>query len=375
MANDISKALSYISAKLDGSKVEDGKVVCEKHSLEIEIKVGQKNEQNNIVILQVLFKVAHPFFDGDLIESATATAPTFENALIQATENFCSSSLQPIVAALSCDYSSAPSIETELYGKKHVFRKACIGSTFSIGALNPQQKSLWELIEDDIKNYLGTKRVYWIKMLVSCTKNNVIAEVRINNIVFPKLTKNLRKYAQTWENHQTFHTEKQFAVLIQDAETFKPYKFTAEKIRDYVLQIIPMFEKVSSKEEFQAMHDRILKLTGDNNLTDELTVFIPEIYSRIIMKIKADDTVLPVMKGEQNPVPYRASQVRSYSYTEDAVFNYIMRTKPEKETVQNMLACSASYATVAKAVKDGSEPKNLILSGIAYFVNPDYEIV
>jgi len=124
-----------------------------------------------------------------------------------------------------------------------------------------------------------------------------------------------------------------------------------------------------SKEDYIALKDEIDKMTEDIALSAEIRVFTPEIMARHVIRYGEGDSLF--LLENDTPVEFKKTQLRSYFYIQQVVFDYLARVKPEKEKVMRIVANSASFREIQKAVKEGHEPTNMWVPGTTYKIAVD----
>jgi len=122
-----------------------------------------------------------------------------------------------------------------------------------------------------------------------------------------------------------------------------------------------------SREEYIALKEEIDKMAGDIALSAEIRVFTPEIMARHILRYGEGDSLF-LMVGDDR-VEFKKTQLRSYFYIQQVIFDYHTRVKPEKEQVMRIVANSASFKEIQKAVQEGHEPTDMYAPGTTYKID------
>lgn len=340
------------------------------YNFTIEATIEQANNINNVVSAQVIFRIRHQSFDEDMLESVAGVGKEAMDAYRAAAESFAVCVLPSIVASFGCTEGEV--IENELAGKKHIYKKACANPVLMAGTGNSEATELWKLVKDEIPGYLGTKKVYWLKLFTSCYNGRATAEARLNGIVYPELGVKLLEYTKNWSDKKNFHSEKQFIVFIQDDSTYEECYYTRSQIREWTHKLIDELQKQDVKEQnaYNIVTKLMSEVTGSEELARELVRFVPEIYTRLIFRTGESDNLL-IVRGDDR-FNIKKSQLRSYSYMEAAVFEYLVVNKPQGEESMKVMFRAASLAAIDKAVKEGAKIEDIILTGSAYTVKKDY---
>lgn len=332
-----------------------------------------KINNNGVFVAQMIFTLSHPLFDTPLIESVASVGKSQDDAILNATDNFCTNVLLVIISTLKCQDNQP--MEVNLLGKKHIFYKNCFNDVLSLGEKNPKSKPLWDLVEDIIPTYLGTKKFYWLKLFVGVSNNQITCEARLNNIIYDNLSKPLKEYANSWINKKDFHSEKQFILLVQDNSTYQQAPFTKNQVVDYTKQVIPLFESIRSQSDYDAIKDKIFEITKDSNLTTELNSLIPEIYCKFALKVENQITdKIMLFNGNSSITEISTSQMRSYNYIEETILSHIFDEKPSRENIMNAISCSSMFSCINNMLNNGSKIENILIGGTAMFVDDSYKI-
>lgn len=339
------------------------------YSLNLKITLFLSSQREGVA--NAAFVLSHPESDDDIVESVAAIGKNTIEALERVAESFYMTVLKPLLKALA--NSKKDSIQTTLNGKKHLFYKY-ESEILYVGSRKIENgyQNLYDLLKDDILNYLGTKKLYLIKIYAAFSANEYICEVRINGIIIPSLTEKIRKYAQTWREQGNYYTEKQCIVFLQDDSTFELCPFTKKEVIDYTKNVIKLFEKVENDDMYYDVYDETLKMTGDKNLATDLFYLIPEIYCRVVfnnLKFKEDIMLLKRSKAAEKLCCY---QMRNYSYIEEGIYNYLEDESPDNEKLYSVITLSASYNGLVKAENDKSKLEDITLGMIGVPVEDDY---
>ena len=341
--------------------------------LTLNVDIARTNNNNGVFVTQMIFTLSHPLFDTPLIESVAGIGKSQDDAILNATDKFCTNVLLVIISTLKCQDNQP--MEVNLLGKKHIFYKNCFNDIISMGEKNPKSRPLWDLVEDIIPTYLGTKKFYWLKLFVGVNDNHITCEARLNNIVYNGLSKPLEEYANSWTNKKDFHSEKQFVLLIQDNSTYQQAPFTKNQVVDYTKQVIPIFESIKSQSDYEAVKNKIFEITKDTNLTTELTALIPEIYCKIALKMENQITdKIMLFNGNSSITEISTSQMRSYDYIEETIFNHIYNERPNTESIMGAISCSAIFSSINNMLNSGSKIENILIGGITMFIDSSYTL-
>ncbi len=371
--NEVYTVLKILTEKSVGGVIKDNHIFYQKQNLNLSVSIANVKQHNQAYSAQLIFICTHPFFDEELIESSAGVGKTRENAIKNSAENFDISVLTFLLAALDC--TGENTLETELMGKKHIFRVPCLHGTLCAGSKINDQANLWKIICNEIPNYLGTKKAYWIKLFAACVGNNPFCEVRINNRVCPELTKKLTDYADKWSDKENYHSEKEFILLIQDDSTYEECPYTKEQVKTLTINAIQKLTNIDSEESKTKVYNEIVNSAPIPSLGEEICALTSEILFHTLSKIPKSSEVIPLNSRNNQPFEkLNNTQLRSYGYIEDAIYDYLSKHKLTDNEFNRIIRLSSSFNAVNKALSAGSEPDDLILGPVAFFVDDNYVI-
>lgn len=366
---DLRIIYDEILSKGNGAELCDSEIVYKSVGLHLTCAV-QRISGNNRYSAEMLFIMTHEFFDEPLCEYTAGIGDSKEEALRHGAEQFAAVVLLPILAAFSC--TGEHHIYTELDGKKHTFRRACTEMVYSMGAENPNTKNLWDIIQDDIPNYLGAKKAYWIKLYACCFDGEANCEARINGAVFTELTQKLEEYVMTWQNLQEFHSEKAFFLILREDDC-EPDGLDSAEVIDIAAKSAELLSHVVDEKTEDEVLAKIYHLCGkDDNLAWEIRYFLPEIYTFIQLDLVQCDGFQLNRKDEK--LSLKKSQLKSYGYIEQGVLKFMRETNPDKDTSLRIMRLSATLGCVAKALEKGSKLEDLRFVETAYIAPDDYKV-
>ncbi len=360
-----------IISKGNGAKrVGDG-VLYEDTGLHLSCVIQRMSGNNGRYSAEMLFVLNHDIFDEPLCEYTAGLGDSEESAMRSGAEQFSAVVLLPVLSAMGCTGENL--IETELDGEKFVFRRACTEMIFSMGVENPERKNLWELVENEIPSYLGTKNAYWIKLYASCIDGEPNCEVRINGAVFSELTEKLDEYVATWSNHKDFHSEKSFFLILKEDKN-TANEPDSEMVKELTVKAIEKLAAVTDEDaDNKAMAELYLMCNRDENLLWELQSFIPEIYTFAAFNIRNSDGLKMCRDGKPD-ISLKKSQIRAYGYIEQGVYRFMQENNPSRETSLGIMCRSAVFNALNQAVQNGSKIEDLYFPAMIYNAPETYRV-
>lgn len=348
----------------------DGHNTLNIYSLNLKISVYLNNVQQNMV--QAIFSIEHPEFEEEIIESVAGAGENTKRALESAANNFYESIMIPLLAGLNGVDSEK--VEVLLQKKLHIFKKyesdiVCVGKRES---MYTHRESLYDRIKDKLPQYIGTKKVYMIKIFASFSIDKYICEVRLNGVLIPALTEIIEKYARGWENIGSYYTEKQCVFFVQDDTTYEICPYSRKEAIDGALRFIKLFE---SGKEYEAIYEDRESFAKTKDLAAELFFLIPEIYCEVIINnVKYSDIVV-IMKESGEVESVHTSQMRVYNYIKEAIYTHLDREHPSDEKIFNVISLSARYLSISSALKKGEEElENLNSAYLTIPVDKNYKL-
>lgn len=366
----VSRVLREIAARTVFGEIDGNKIYFSNYKLTVQAFIKKPEPMGSMFFCEMLFSVTHEYFDQPMEEGLAGVGINEEAALTAGAQMFVDGILEAVFDAFDADGESQ--IRNQIMGNMHVFRRTSTHETLCVGAAEPNMKDLWGIVKESIPLYLGTKRAYWLKLFASVSDGKYNCEARLNNIVYPELTQKLYKYVKGWRNKEQFHSEKQFFLFIQEDATYTPCNITREQVFDLTFKAIEIFKQVTDGDTRNKAVNTVRMLAKDENLAFDICTFLPEIYTQKLVNLKESDGIIAV-KGEQQ-IPLVKSQLRVYTYIEDAVSRYIYHKKPTTEECMKIMALSSKMQAISEAVKNGGKIEDLLFPPMMFMINDDYEI-
>ncbi|MDD6345655.1 MAG: DUF6348 family protein [Oscillospiraceae bacterium] len=387
-------AKNHILEKLNekvGGTVYDNAILIPRFGYTIDIQVVKNEENNGVYNLQTIFIIRNDYLkdkDEPIIEPIASQGKDFDSALKMLIESFEALIWRPM--KMMFDKGKALPISSNYLGQ-HYDYDLYVNSVVLMGDPERKPAMLIYYIKDVLSSFLGSKKYYWVRIFLARQgtkgtenyKQNI--EVRVNGIVCPSLNKRFQPYVDSWKDQDIAVVEKQFAFIVnREEEDLCP--FTKEQVVEYTRKTLPLMENCKSAEEAVEMKKQMDEFIGNPALSAEIRIFIPEILAKLTLGYnEGDDLFLlqPNPEGddaEQKKVPvrFRKTQLRSYYYIQQVLIDYLSRTKPEKEKVQNIVFNSVTFRELRKHIGQPNEKlgrpveaKDLFIPGTAYNINLD----
>lgn len=328
----------YIDEK---SEIMDNILFIPEYSLSIRPNVVKLN--NNLAVID--YFLYSPDWDREIYECSTSFGENKKNALSMAEGGF-SFGLMSGVKFMQ-EKESFKTVETEFNGP-HIW-KLYSSNIVGMGEIpdteNPEE--LWTIIKDEIIKYLGNQKLVYVKVFAGRTNGEAMGECRINDEPIEELGDMIAEYVAGWDT-KNFGTKKQFFFAVQEDSTYTPYPYTNEDIEKYVLLTANMFEKCKTEDDLHEMGMKLIDITGDKSLTEELMNFIPEIcaergFQKIIYPEKIEICI-----GDEEPKEYYKSQIYSYHIIKRAVNHLIDHGHILKDLFLKFIGISSIYNVICE---------------------------
>lgn len=362
--------LERIAERYSGAVMENDRLYYTRQALHVRLEFGQVRKQENRFSVQLIFILSHDWFDEDLVESCASTGNSLQEAMEACATEFSESVLQSVLYAF--DHESTETITAEIIGQQYRF--ALPDKHFILHKGAGQGIDLWEIVKEKMPEYLGTKRVYWIKLFSAEMGDKQFCEARINGTVYPDLTDLLYQELLRREDKQ-IRIDKLFMVLIQDSATYQSCPFTKQNVGDLAFRALDRMTDITDETTRQQILHEIQCFCPDSSIAIELIVFLPEIAAQKIVNFRDNDSLIPVFDYGKPEFELKKSQVRSYGYMADAVEQYLRKYQPSREEIQNLIRISGKFHTLSQALQDDNiRIEDLRLSQLVYFVDKDYHV-
>jgi len=362
-------ALAALNAKLNGH-LYDGCIIMPRGGYTIDINVGRQEEKEGIKLAQFVYIIKHDDFDEPIIEPADAQGKTWEEAADMAAQMFMGSIWHCI--DLASQRKNPVLVPVDYLGQHYDFDMFC-QSVVRVGvSADVQPTMLVNFIRDQIPKYLGSKKYYWLRIYLARMNNNKIIEVRINGSVCMDLAKYFQPYVDQIEAENKFVSEKQYALFVQHEDDKCP--FTKETVVNAAKDAIDRMTKIKSREDYEAMAQNLVDMTGSRSLAAEIRIFIPEILAKMTLGFREGDNLFLI--EDEGQIEFRKTQLRSYFYLQQVVLEFLA-TRPSTEEVQSIVYNSVAFREMRKVLEEAKangqeiKPGDLFVPGTAYKVGVD----
>ena len=367
---DAVELLTLVQERVPGAVWENNWLYYPKQDLRVRLEFGEMQGTDGRFRASILFIMTNPAFDEDMVYVSTAAGDSPDDALRRSTEDYCTIVLGNVLGSLTRVTDGV--IEADVYGEPHRFHIPPTRQGIHNG--EGTAVDLFAVVQESLPLYLGTKHAYWLELLSARIKGRPVCEARINGTVCQSLGDVLFDEQMRRENVPDFVADKLFVLLLQDPSTAKICPFTKQKVGELTFRALDMLFDIRDEVSFQRIFHQIREMAPSPSLGYELAAFLPEIYSRLAVGYRDNDVLMPVVNRGRPDKQVRRSQVRSYGYMEDAVFQFLQKRTPTEEENRHLLSLSRQFQILNEAIGNGTKIEDLRLSQLVYFVDEHYTV-
>ena len=362
-------ALEALNSKLNGH-LYDGCIIMPRGGYTIDINVSRQEEKEGIKLAQFVYIIRNDNFDEPIIEPTDSQGKTWEEAADIAARMFMGSIWHCI--ELASQRKNPILVPVDYLGQHYDFDMFC-QSVVRVGVSEDIQPTmLANFIKDQIPKYLGSKKYYWLRIYLARMNNNKIIEVRINGSVCVELAQYFQAYVDQMQAEDKFVSEKQYVLFVQHEDDKCP--FDKETVTNAAKEAIELMVKIKSREDYEAMAQKLVDMTGSKSLAAEIRIFVPEILAKMTLGFREGDNLSLITDNGQ--IDFRKTQLRSYFYIQQVVLEFLSK-RPPTEAVQSIVYNSVAFREMRKVLEEaranGQEikPGDLFVPGTAYKVGED----
>ncbi|SDB46867.1 hypothetical protein SAMN02910317_02378 [Ruminococcaceae bacterium FB2012] len=360
-----------VNGQTDARLYDDG-IMFVKYQLTLSCTVQRIGESHGNYSAEMLYILTHPTFDEPLCEYASGIGSTAEEAIINGAEQFTAAVLLSIFSAF--DSVGECSIVSEFAGRTRTFKCSDDPAVYVIGADFGGEPDMFGYIKSELPDYFGSKNAYWIKLYAVCYDGKISGEVRINGAVMFELSEKLRRYAMNWRDKNSFHSEKQFVLLLDKEPSGDVNCAPPELVIDITKHAIDLFTDVTDDESERRACAKLKELCGMwTQLTAEMFALIPDLFTCVLLGVKQGDG-LKLHIGDAL-VKLKRSQLRDFGYIEQGVIQYLAENQVPDELAYNVMCMGSVMDAVSTAVSNGAELERIGIKELTAFLPGNYELL
>lgn len=355
------------------SEIVEDNIVISILQMSIKPWISNKTKHPNALVIQINFVIKQELFDAEIVESLAGIGTDLNAAIKNGVSSFFDGVLTSIIYSFDDRHNPEVDFETEWNGNIRLWHP-------KIGPLQLQGKSIikedenkiFNLIKEDIRARVGNLQFYWVKVYVAKqVDGEIIAQCFINNEPFLAADKKLYEYAQSWNTNNQFNGKKQYIIIRQCDNTWKPSKHTKEQIKAYINSAIDLMENCTSEAEYELLFERISNLTNDEDLAYELFSLIPEIYCRITFpEVKYSDEIMLVYPDNIQKT-LNLFKLSIYRHIESVALERL-KENYDKDKHKNVLVLSGSFKALNDALQKNDTLEDITSGYLSLFVPENY---
>ena len=367
--NDMPLIAHRLVEVIEGSYLDDGRVVLPHSGVRMKAIMEDVGANGRAMIGLWL---DHPTWDRTFYESASGAGATQEDAVAQAILNV---GLH-VVHLIDHQVLESPDerFTTTWAGLDHAW-STWLGNITSMGGDDSTKASIqgqpyWNLLREQMLTRLGNQKIVYVKVTAAWF-DDIIAEVRVNNVVSAKMTATVHSHIQNSWPQQAKMLHKQFFWIAQDDATYRAYPQTAGSIKSAVITAAKLFSEIWSRPGGQfprhEWEDRLAGAIGDRSLALEIASLVPEIAASMVYQNLPVDEVATIAAGELT-YQINTNQLASYAHLYE-VLNQTWCREISEQTIREWI----SFSALGSALRQLSE-KNLSPTDITNPISLTYQV-
>lgn len=337
--------------------------------------------ENHIAVLN--FYVYMPEWDEPLFECCASTNQDIEKAFDTSICQFVFGFMDGILAMQNDN--DPMSLESEFAGKKHrwnVYTSNSVGLGEDVKTFG---NDIWDLLREHIVKRLGNQALTYVKVYASkCIgkeDENIIGEVRINDVPSRELSDMMAEVAKNWDIEQ-FASIKLFFFIRQDPQTKLPNRYAGALGRaDFAAKVqeaMKIYSEIDSQEKYDDYQENLGSILGDDTLAQEIIHFLPEIAAEdAFSEMKyAEDVIISVEDAE--PVGVYKNQLNEYYPLTKMFFSLLQSNvfgEKTNDIYRMLVGNSAIYSVVQQINESGTQDlSNCTLTTLNFNPSGNFEI-
>jgi len=287
------------------NKIENEAVVIQKWNFKIFAAANVITTKAGYCSMVINFTVTSPLLDSDFSEITTSVGRDEFDVMEKGILNFISCAFDSLRRLHENKFTEK--FNTSFFGVEKkwngLFTSLNLVFTESNAHSDLSDTYFWDKLKEKILKRLGSRRTYFLKILLMKNKDSdIVAEFRINDCVDSELSSELKNMIENlWNKNfenadDVFFAAKQFIIIHQENTNYIQYPYTNEQLTDYIRESINILTSNISKFDKVV---KIYEMTNDTSLAFDLYNFIPEIYAmNFFSNLKYSDII--TLKKENN---------------------------------------------------------------------------
>ncbi len=318
-------------------------------------------------VIQIVFGLEHKYLLEPIVELISAFDKSFEDAIITAAKNYYDRILSVYITAIQSQSTIKVNSVLNEKHKYDLFRS----KVYYVGKKKSDFENFLPYFQDILSKFVGNKRVYYLKVSVAYSNQELTCNVYIDGRLSPCLSDfildqiEVKKAKKDW-------VEKQYFYLIQDVWSYDAYQFSIKEIQEHTIRAIKLFQKCYHAHDIDTVYELIEKKCKDATLATEIVGLIPELFCKYYhQKITFYDRVYLYRDNGGKKTVY-ASMMYTYPIIEACVFNYLNENKLNKEMITNVLRYSGTAQVIGALKKEKQNLQDLKIQGLPMNIKNQY---
>lgn len=363
------KVLDYLKKAIPKSNIQNEYVYIPKYNLIIIPQIKNIIYKDNMVVIDLSFNIECQLIMGNYVEFSTGIGITIDEAIKNSVTNFLIGPFYCIRNLIESKYSE--SFETNFFGQK---KEWVLFESPIQGIVNNENINIWKHIGKKIKDRLGNKSIYCIKIYTSLFSNGDInSECYINGIYNDDIAECISRYIENLQFNSSTLSLKQYFLIKQDIETYSEYEFSEEEIKEFTRKSLKILGKCNTDEKRENLYSDIYNIIGNRNLAYEIKRFIPEIICELVFKnINYTDSIT-IIKENDNEIyqGYKNQFTNYYWIYNETAYSYYNNHLLDEE-IKTIMLLSSSYEIIDNTLNNGIEIQNIQKVGMTFYVFKEY---
>lgn len=318
-------------------------------------------------VIQIGFELDHKYLLEPISELISAFDKSLEDSIITGAKKYYDRVLKVFIVAIQSQ--SKIKIHSSL-NERHVYDLFRSKISY-VGKKKSDFDDLLPLLKEELAQFVGNKRMYYIKVSIAYSNQELTCNVFIDgklshclsSIVLDKI--DVKKTRKDW-------VEKQYFYLIQDVWSHDPYPFSIQQIQGYTQKAIRLLQKCFHKHDVETVYDIIERNCCDPSLTNEIVGLIPELFCKYYYpNIPFDDRII-LYKDNGGKRTIYTSSMYTYNIIEACVNDYLKKNKLGKDKIVNVLRYSPNAQVISALIKEKSDLSEFRIQGISLTIRGHY---
>ncbi len=350
---------------------------------EMTIKPQVEQFKDNFAVIG--FHLFSSYFDSPLYECCASTGKDGDLAVGSCVGSFLFAFMNGIVQMKNGE--NGKPVTSEFNGKTHkwqVYNSDLVGMGENVNSEEEDTVALkyWGMLKDEIVKRLGNQKLCYVKIFASHAvgkdDEQVIGEVRINDVPSRELSEVVKKHAEKW-NVRQFASQKQFFFIKQ--ENAEPCPYSGENgralLKTRVKNALEIFNNANADEPLNDLLEKMENSLGDISLANECFSFLPEICAEHAFPQVQYPEIVQISVDGKKPETFYRNQLAEFYPIGQAMFELFSSGVFGEETndvYRKLIARSATYSGIYQHQKNGENLEDLATTALLFSFPKGVEI-